>query len=41
MANVEVRGKVSLGSQQQFFARNCFAKSWEPGTAFHVAKVQT
>jgi len=31
MANVEVRGTVSFGSQQQFFARNCSAKSWDGG----------
>ncbi|CAE7230043.1 unnamed protein product [Symbiodinium natans] len=31
MANVEVRGTASFGAQQQFFARNCTAKSWEPG----------
>ena len=33
MANVDVRGTVSLGSQQQFFARNCSAKRWESGRA--------
>lgn len=31
MANVEVRGTVSFGPQQQFFARNCSAKSWDGG----------
>mmetsp|Transcript_21908 Transcript_21908/g.49436 ORF Transcript_21908/g.49436 Transcript_21908/m.49436 type:complete len:549 (+) Transcript_21908:1-1647(+) len=31
MANVSVKGSVSLGSQQQFFARNCTAQHWEPG----------
>ncbi|CAK9043376.1 unnamed protein product [Durusdinium trenchii] len=31
MANVQVNGFVSLGSQQQFFARNCSARSWQTG----------
>eukprot|EP00435_Cladocopium_sp_Y103_P058949 s187_g20.t3 len=31
MANVQVNGCVNLGSQQQFFARNCVAKAWQKG----------
>ena len=31
MANVQVNGVVNLGSQQQFFARNCTAKAWQKG----------
>eukprot|EP00913_Durusdinium_trenchii_P004726 g4389.t1 len=38
MANVQVNGFVSLGSQQQFFARNCSARSWQTGgDRFHRA----
>ena len=39
MANVEVRGTVSFGSQQQFFARNCSAKSWDGGACAHSARM--
>ncbi|CAJ1425277.1 unnamed protein product [Effrenium voratum] len=31
MANVKVNGEVNLGSQQQFFARNCEATKWAQG----------
>lgn len=34
----QVNGFVSLGSQQQFFARNCSARSWQTGgDRFHRA----